>query len=305
VLPSSPQERPEEPRPAGPAPAWQPAATGPPADPSPGAEAGTTPPGATPSGATPSGAWPPGSPAPGSPHRSKPRSAATAITAAVAAVACLAAAIAAAAAAHAELVRKPTAAERSRAAAVAVARRWQAWPAGQIFPASLRYTADLDVPETATRVGIDPGTGCAGAVDAGVAPVLRSYGCRAVLRASYLDEREGVVYTIGVVAFGSGHAAAAAESLIGTDPGSGLRPLAIPQTASAWFGDAARQSATGAAGGPYVVLVTAGYADGRPAAQTGEQRPAVFAPAAQLAREVLDPLAAPAFPRCGDPGWTC
>jgi hypothetical protein len=225
--------------------------------------------------------------------------------AAVLAVGCLAVAIAAVTAVHAELVRKPTAAELSRAAATAVARRWQAWPAGTIFPASLPYTTNLEVPEHASRVGIDPPTGCAAAVDAPIAAVLRRHGCRGVLRASYIDQREGVVFTVGVVAFPGARAAAAARAQLDASPTSGLRALAIPKTASAWFSDRARQAATVALGGPYIVLTTAGYSDGRPAATTGEPRPAAFAPASQLAGLVLARLAAPALPRCGAPGWTC
>jgi hypothetical protein len=224
---------------------------------------------------------------------------------AVLAAGCLAVAVAAATAVHAELVRKPTAAEVSRAAATAVARRWQAWPTGMIFPASLPYKTSLDAPEHASRVGIDPASGCAAAVDAVIAAVLRRHGCRGVLRASYLDEREGVVFTVGVVAFPGDRAAAAARSQLHATATSGLRALAIPKTASAWFSDRARQAATVALSGPYIVLTTAGYSDGRPAAATREQRPTAFAPASQLAGLVLARLAAPALPRCGAPGWTC
>ena len=51
----------------------------------------------------------------------------------------LAVAVIAAGQARAELDRGPTAAERSAAAATALALRWRTWPAGQIFPARLRY----------------------------------------------------------------------------------------------------------------------------------------------------------------------
>jgi len=224
---------------------------------------------------------------------------------AVLAAGCLAVTAVAVMAVHGELVRKPTAAELSRAAATAVARRWQAWPAGKIFPASLPYVTNLEVPEHASRVGIDPANGCAAAVDATVAAVLRRYGCLGVLRANYLDQREGVVFTVGVVAFPGDRAAAAARSQLRAASTSGLRALAIPKTASAWFSDRARQAATMALSGPYIVLTTAGYSDGRPAAATGERRPAAFAPASQLAGLVLVRLAAPALPRCGEPGWTC
>jgi hypothetical protein len=221
------------------------------------------------------------------------------------AIACLALVVTAAGAIHRELTRKPTAAELSRAAATAVAGRWQAWPAGKIFPATLPYTTSLQVPEHARRVGIDPVSGCAAGVDAAIASVLRRHGCRGLLRASYLDQRQGVVFTIGVVAFPGESAAAAARAQLDTSRTSGLRAYAIPKTAAAWFTDRARQAATVAAGGPYLVLTTSGFSDGRSAAATGERRPSVFAPASQLAGVVLSHLDAPAVPRCGAPGWTC
>ncbi|MGE5287507.1 MAG: hypothetical protein ACM3ML_09950 [Micromonosporaceae bacterium] len=229
----------------------------------------------------------------------------TITVAAVAAIACLGLVVTAAGALHAELARKPTASELSRAAATAVARRWQAWPAGKIFPAILQYSTTLQVLEHARRVGIDPATGCAARVDPAIASVLRRYGCRAVLRASYLDQREGVVFTIGVVAIPGDRSAAAGRSQLHASRRSGVRAYAIPQTASALFSDRARQAATVAVGGPYVVLTTSGFSDGRPAAATGERRPTVFAPASQLGNLVLSQLDAPAIPRCGARGWAC
>jgi hypothetical protein len=223
----------------------------------------------------------------------------------VVATGCLTAALAATAEVHAELARKPTAAELSRAAATAVARRWQAWPTGKIFPAGLPYTADPDVPEHAMRAGIGRGVGCAAAVDRAVASVLLRNGCRSVLRASYTDEGEAIVITIGVVAFPSPRAALAAQAQLRPDPAAGLHAFAIPYTASALFSDRARQADTVTRDGPYLVLTTAGYADGRPAAATGQRRPDVFAPAGQLAQAIVAPLAAPALPRCGAQGWTC
>ena len=52
-----------------------------------------------------------------------------------------------------------------RAATIELARRWQVWSAGTIFPAHLGYTLDIGGDETASRVGIDPGTSCAKGVD--------------------------------------------------------------------------------------------------------------------------------------------
>src|SRR5262245_26086941 len=54
-------------------------------------------------------------------------------------------------AARADLTRGPTAAQRSAAAAAAVAARWRTWSAGRIFPAALGYDTDLLTTEDADR----------------------------------------------------------------------------------------------------------------------------------------------------------
>lgn len=220
---------------------------------------------------------------------------------------CVAVSAAAASKGYSELTRKPTAAEIRQAAAAEVARRWMAWPAGKIFPGTLSYQAGPGLTETVRRVGIGPGAGCAAAAAPSLSRLLAQHGCRALLRASYTDGLQGVVYTIGVAAFpGTAPAAAVKAGMPGRlPPAAGLRALAFPGTAAALFTDQARQAATAAQDGPYVVLTTAGYADGRPAASSGQARPAIFAPGSQLGQAVLAPLAAPATPRCGAPQWRC
>lgn len=229
------------------------------------------------------------------------------MAAVAAACCCLAIAIVAGTAAHAQLTRKPTAAERSAAAAAAVAGRWRSWPAGRIFPATLGYGTGLLTREKARRVGIEAAAGCETAMQHGFAVRAVRDGCRAALRATYSGELEGVVYTIGVLAFGGGPAASAFRRSL-RPHGShviGLRAAAFAGTASARFTDAARQASAARQRGPYVVVVVAGYADGRSAAATGERRASVFAPAAQLAAAVLAPLAAPARVNCGSPAFSC
>ena len=220
---------------------------------------------------------------------------------ALVAVLCLLAAFGAGSRAHAELARKPTPPELSAAAALGVASRWQRWPAGQIFPAQLSYTTDLLNRETARRDGIAPGDGCAAALDTAQAASARRFGCRATLRATYVDQLGGIVYTLGVLAFPSARAAAGFYSRYAASqiPVRGLRALALPGTSAASFTDQARQAATSSLDGPYVVLSVAGYADGRAAAATGERRASVFAPAIQLATDIGTPLDQPVNVRCG------
>jgi hypothetical protein len=225
----------------------------------------------------------------------------------LAAVCCLAAAIVAGTAARADLTRKPTPAELSEAASAALAGRWRSWPAGRIFPADLGYSTNLLTQETASRVGIAPATACPAGLDAVLRHLAASHGCRAALRATYIDQLQGVVYTVGVLAFASSRGAAAfVRGLPQGRPGvTGLRALAFAGTASAVFSDAARQASTSRQQGPYVVLTVAGYADGRPAAATGQQRGPDFTPAAQLAAEIIAPLTVPAVVSCRSRQFSC
>lgn len=204
---------------------------------------------------------------------------------------------------HTELIRKPTPAELSAAAAQAVELRWRTWPAGRIFPASVGYSTDLLSQETARRIGISGSDGCASSVDPALDRLIRRYDCRAALRATYADQLQGVVYTLGVLAFPD---VRAARSFVAADRDSdGLETLALAGTAAARFDDAAREAGSARQSGPYVILSVAGYADGRPAAATGEQRASDFAPAAQLSAAIAAPLDAPAVVRCGTPEWSC
>jgi len=220
---------------------------------------------------------------------------------------CLAAASLAAIAADSAATRGPTAAERAAAAATAVAGRWRSWPADKIFPAKLGYGTDLLTNETATRIAISTHDACALAVDASLRAVTVRDNCQAGLRATYLDQLQGIVYTVGVLAFpDTRDALAFTASLRSTDPRLiALQALALPGTASEAFGDAARQAGTASQGGPFVILTVAGYADGRAAAATRERRALIFLPAAQLAAEVIGPLAAPVTINCNSAEWSC
>jgi hypothetical protein len=226
---------------------------------------------------------------------------------AVAAVICLVAGVIAGSRAYTEVTRKPTQAELSAASAEGVASRWERVPAGQIFPVSLGYETDLLTQETAQRIGIAPGHGCAPALDAAIAALAGRYGCRAGLRATYLDQLGGVTYTLGVLAFPDPRDALRfyVHYPAGHFPVSGLQALALPGTAAAAFTDAARQAATAAQFGPYIVLSVSGYADGRPAAATDERRASVFSPATQLVSEVGTPLDRPVTVNCTAREWSC
>jgi hypothetical protein len=228
--------------------------------------------------------------------------------AALGGVCCLVVAVLAGRTAIAQQTRRPTTAERTAADRAAVARRWRSWPAGRIFPATLAYTTSLLNDGTARRLGISPVVQCTAALDPELAGPARRDGCRAGLRASYVDELQGVVYTMGVLAFPSPAKARAFDRGLPSarPPAAALRALAFPGTASARFADDARQTATARQDGPYVLLTVAGYADGRPARATGEYNATAFAAAGQLAGAILAPLNRPAVVNCAATGqWSC
>ena len=226
---------------------------------------------------------------------------------AVVAVICLIAAFSAGSRAHAELTRKPTAAELSAAAALGVASRWQRWTAGQIFPARLSYTTDLLNQETAQRAGIAPADNCVAALDAPVAATARRYGCRAALRASYVDQLGGVVYTVGVLAFPSPARGGSLHRPLSGRPEPGQRP-ARAGAAGDRRGGLQRFGPAGGVGAAERALRGAhrgGLHGRRPAAATGERRASIFDPATQLANQIGMPLTEPVTVRCATPEWSC
>jgi hypothetical protein len=188
-----------------------------------------------------------------------------------------------------------------------MADRWRTLTAGQIFPATLSYSTALLTTETATRSGIGRGSACGSALDASAVRLADRDRCQAGLRATYLGQLQGVLYTVGVLAFPSTHLAAAfAAGLRASVPDSiALRALALPGSVSALFSPDARQAGTIRQGGPFVVLTVAGYADGEPAGHAQEARPSVFAAAAQLAAQILSPLTRPVTVNCHSTEWSC
>ena len=210
--------------------------------------------------------------------------------------------------------RDPTDAELEIASRAEVAQRWRAWPAERVFPDRVPYRVDEGATEYATRTGIVPGHGCPEAVDAKLVATLERHGCRAVLRATYVDALNGIVTTVGVVVFPDAFKADRAfKELPGgkLPDGSGdatpaLRAAAFPGTASGRFDDAARQARGSDRGGPYVLLTTSGHTDGRPAAAIERERPGnPFVLAPQLANALEETLSTPASPDCAKREWQC
>jgi hypothetical protein len=222
------------------------------------------------------------------------------------------------------LPRQFTVAQQQKIMGWEVGKRWQEFPAGKVFAASVAYGPpaaldDLDSPPLrlgAHRVGIARQASCPAATDRAVASVLARTGCEAVLRATYVDDTDSYVVTVGVAAFPSAAQAAAAQrqlavpSLTRRDPAPGVRAVAFPGTPAARFSDSRRQISASTGDGPYgsyIVMYTVGYADARPrvpvaADSYGDaEMTSVGVGVAESVASVLN--APPAPPRCpGAPG---
>jgi hypothetical protein len=171
------------------------------------------------------------------------------------------------------LPRKFTVAQQQQIMNWEIAGRWRRLPAGTIFPASITYqlpgyalSSSTQLPLTASRVAISPQTTCAKAADPAAARVLSAHHCAAMLRATYADETDSMLVTIGIAVMPGASAARAAAGALSSGPGlhPGVRTAAFRGTLAALFGDRQRQLSWAASAGPYVILSAAGYANGMP-----------------------------------------
>jgi len=214
------------------------------------------------------------------------------------------------------LPRRFTAHQQQQIIAWEWARRWRTLPAGEIFPASVTYQlpagtlgAGSPLPLQAYRVGISRPANCTVASDPAAGRVLSADRCTALLRATYADETDSMLVTVGVAVMPgvSAAQAAAGELANGRGPQPGIRAAPFPSTLARAFGDRQRQLSWAVSSGPYLIMSTAGYADGRPRVQMSsdsyaDQEMTYFA--AGVADAVRAPLGAePAPPQCpGAPG---
>ncbi|HSZ99019.1 MAG TPA: hypothetical protein VK802_01485 [Streptosporangiaceae bacterium] len=164
-----------------------------------------------------------------------------------------------------ELTRKATKAEQAAALAAEIASRWQRLPAGKIFPATVTYFNAEGDHATAALAGIVPETSCRQALEPSAFQRMHALSCAAMLRATYLDAAGTQAATVGIAVMASPAAAQRVQS--GLDPmkaGSGLYAVAVGGTLADTFGNAQRGADGAEIAGPYLMLFTAGYADGIP-----------------------------------------
>jgi hypothetical protein len=196
------------------------------------------------------------------------------------------------------------------------ARRWRVLPAGKIFPATIAYQlpaaaleADAGLPLKAYRVGISQQTSCTLASAPAAARVLSAGHCSAMLRATYADETDSMLVTVGVAVMPSARAATSAAGALsaGQELRPGIRAVAFGGTLAASFGQREQQLSWATSAGPYLILSTAGYADGRPEVPVSSDA-YIDQEMTNLANGVADAVAAPLgaappVPKCpGAPG---
>lgn len=195
-----------------------------------------------------------------------------------------------------------------------VGKRWRSWPAGRIFPASVRYTltpmafgSSKGLPLTAHRVGIARQAPCAAAATVAVARVLAQHGCVAMLRATYDDQTQTLAVTVGVAVLpGEDATQRSVRSLPGGSQHATVKAIPFRHTVVARFGARQRQHSWHKAAGPYLVLASVGFADGRPWLVKGDSytQAEMQSLASGVGQRVASALAAPPpQPHCpGSPG---
>ncbi|HTX25969.1 MAG TPA: hypothetical protein VME19_02990 [Streptosporangiaceae bacterium] len=219
------------------------------------------------------------------------------------------------------LPRQFTPAQQHQIEAWEIASRWQQLTAAQIFPPTVSYTLSAAVLEDAVplsldavRIAIAPQSTCAqGVTSKAAAAVLSRSGCRAVLRATYVDATSSYVMTIGVAVLPS--ASAARDAGLGLSQAKltarrsrrtsqlvpGVEVVRFRGSAAGRY-DYNRQIAANFSAGPYLVMYAAGYADSRPQVPVAEDsysEDEMTSLAVGVAQSVAHTLAAaPPVPHC-------
>jgi hypothetical protein len=161
--------------------------------------------------------------------------------------------------------------QQQQLAAWEIGKRWRTWPAGRIFPAVIPYQVPATALDSgspaqlsATRIGIAPAASCPSATGPKARPVLAAQHCATVLRATYRDSTGAFAITVGIAVLPSpGQASHALRALPARAASAGVRAVPFGHTLAGSFSNAARQLSDISAAGPYLIMSTVGYADGR------------------------------------------
>ncbi|MGH3251742.1 MAG: hypothetical protein ACRDOI_36795 [Trebonia sp.] len=171
--------------------------------------------------------------------------------------------------------RRFTVAQQRQILSWEVSRRWRTLPEATIFPDFVSYQLPSVVLDggdslalTARRLGVAAPAGCAQGAHPAAARILAGYGCTTVLRATYADSTGSMLVTVGVAVLPGIPAAIAAGNQLANmaqdDPARSVSPAAVPGTLADGFSAGQQQLSWDTHAGSYVIMATAGYADGRP-----------------------------------------
>ena len=132
-----------------------------------------------------------------------------------------------------------------------------------------------------------------------------------MLRATYQDATQTFAVTVGVAVMPASSASSAGKASTALRHGAGpqpwLRAVSFRHTTTAHFGGPGHKVGSSSAAGPYLVLATVGYADGRPWLRQGHDiytNAEMRSLAAGVVHWVASRLgASPPVPHCpGSPG---
>lgn len=213
-----------------------------------------------------------------------------------------------------------TPAQQKRIEAWEVAKRWRTMPKAQLFPATIGYeltssaaTSKGGLKLTARRLEIAPQASCAEAAGGShqLMAMLAGDGCETLLRSTYTDASSSLVLTAGIAVLKDQASAVSVARYLtgGAALGQGglatqlvLSPFRVLGTPAATYGFRQRQLSWAVAAGPYLVMATVGYADGRPhvpVKSDGYVLQEMNSLARGVAVAVAAPLgASPPVPRC-------
>ncbi|MEU0839033.1 hypothetical protein ABZ370_06125 [Streptomyces sp. NPDC005962] len=163
------------------------------------------------------------------------------------------------------------------------ASMWRNEPADKLFPDTLAprenaQSAGNDRKRAQWhRIGISEQTGCDDGLSGATATEAEKLGCKAVLRATYVDPTGNTVATAALIVLPGGDSV---KNEMGTffdgekekhNPGPGVKAYAVPGTVAARWSDARSNASAGATVTemyvPYALMASTGAVDGRKAGE--------------------------------------
>lgn len=147
---------------------------------------------------------------------------------------------------------------------------WRNETAENLFPATVGESSD-DKGARWSRMGISQDTACAKGLSGETKETAVGLGCKAVLRATYVDLTGEMVATVAIIVLpadgskGQEMGEYLDEQSTADIPDGAVVPLAVPGTLAAKWQESRRNGVGGTASGIYGVAVTTGAVDGHAA----------------------------------------